>query len=112
MKLLTTLLGFAAALHANDLVPYDLQCEYHGDPIAIGTTKPRFSWKLRATESGARDLIQSAYQIQVARAEDDFSTDPLWETGQIASSSTSQIEYDGSPLASRDRLKWLSLIHI
>lgn len=106
MKIFLTLLCLATALHANDLVAVDLQCEYHADPIAIGTTMPRFSWKLRATEPGARDLVQSAYQIQVARADEDFGTAPLWETGKTKGRVTSQIEYAGSALASRDRLKW------
>lgn len=40
----------------------DLRCEYATDPIGIDAVRPRLSWQLR---SDARDVVQSAYQVQV-----------------------------------------------
>ena len=86
--------------------PTELRCEYHASPLAIGTTKPRFSWKLGQSDPAARDIRQSAYEIQVARESDGFGVKPLWSSGQTASAATDQIEYAGPPLTSRDRAVW------
>jgi alpha-L-rhamnosidase len=86
--------------------PEDLRCEYHASPLAIGTTKPRFSWKLSQSDSTARDIRQSAYEIQVARESAGFEAKLLWTSGKTASAATDQIEYAGETLASRDRAFW------
>lgn len=93
-------------LHAQDLVPHALQAEYHRGPIALGTTAPRLSWKVKPAQAGTRNLVQSAYEIQAAKSADAFDTAPLWSSGKIASAATDQIEWKGSPLASRDRVSW------
>jgi len=84
----------------------DLRCEYLANPLAISTTKPRFSWKLAAALPTDRDLRQSAYEIQVAEKPGAFDTENLWSTGKVVSSATNQIEYAGKPLASRNRAFW------
>ncbi len=108
MKLITTLfcLSVAAVAEADSVAPCDLRCEYHSNPLAIGTTTPRFSWKLRGLDPAARHLSQSAYEIQVARDGASFERDTLWSSGKVSSSATDQVEYAGAPLAARDRLAW------
>jgi alpha-L-rhamnosidase len=89
-------------LSAADLVPVDLRVEYHREPLSLGTAVPRFSWKLRAADPAARDLRQTSYEI-AATAPDGRV---LWNSGRVESAATSQIEWQGSPLASRDRVSW------
>ena len=106
MKSLFLLLTIFGQLSAAVLTPSGLRCEYHAAPLAIGTPKPRFSWKITPADPAARDVHQAAYEIQVARAEDGFEKKPLWTSGKINSAATDQIAYAGEPLASRDRAIW------
>jgi alpha-L-rhamnosidase len=96
----------ATLLQAAALSPHELRCEYHENPVAIGTAVPRFSWKLKPADPAARGLAQTAYQIQVARDGGGFDDKPVWNSGKVASAATAQIEYAGEPLVSRDRLQW------
>lgn len=73
-----------------------LRCEYRENPIGIGVPKPRISWKLT---SEARNVLQAAYQIQVAKEDHTFS-DLVWDTGRVSSDRSIQIEYDGGTLES------------
>ncbi|NJR41943.1 MAG: hypothetical protein HC767_04085 [Akkermansiaceae bacterium] len=98
--------SLVSSAFATGLVPSQLRCEYHASPLAIGTTAPRFSWKLSPSTPAARDIQQSAYEIQVARESDGFEKTPLWSSGKIASAATDQIKYAGDPLVSRDRAIW------
>lgn len=104
MKILTRLSIFLAFVHgaAATVLPTALRCEYHANPAAIGTTTPRFSWKIEPTDAQARHVIQSAYELEVTR--EDGS--PLWSSGKVESSATDQIEYAGETLKSRDRAAW------
>jgi alpha-L-rhamnosidase len=96
-----------ASAAASTIVPVDLRCEYHARPAAIGTTTPRFSWKLQAADPQARHLVQSAYEIEVAREASGFDGGAsLWASGKVESAATDQIAYAGQPLASRDRAVW------
>jgi alpha-L-rhamnosidase len=93
-------------LSAADLATRDHRCEYHANPLAIGTTQPRFSWKVSPLDPSARDVAQSAYEIQVARDLAGFEQGALWASGKVSSSATDQITYAGNPLGSRDRAIW------
>ncbi|NJM39033.1 MAG: family 78 glycoside hydrolase catalytic domain [Akkermansiaceae bacterium] len=106
MKKTLLFAAMISSAFAADSVPSELRCEYHASPLAIGTTAPRFSWKLSPSTSAARDIQQSAYEIQVAREADGFEKTPLWSSGKIASAATDQIKYAGDPLVSRDRAIW------
>lgn len=72
MRSLLLLLSLTAPMLAAVPRVHELRSEYHANPLAIGTSKPRFSWKLAATDPAARGLNQSAYEIQVARAGEGF----------------------------------------
>ena len=106
MKSIIILFLMLSPMLAGNGDPEELRCEYHASPLAIGTTKPRFSWKLSQSDSTARDIRQSAYEIQVARESAGFEAKLLWTSGKTASAATDQIEYTGEPLASRDRALW------
>jgi len=106
MKSIFLLSSLLATFSSADLVTREHRCEYHTNPLALGTTEPRFSWKIQSADPSARDLTQSAYEIQVARENSSFEQDPLWASGKIASAATDQIAYAGTPLGSRDRAVW------
>lgn len=76
----------------------ELRCEYLINPVGIGETKPRFSWKL---ESDSKNVIQATYRIQFAT--DKYFDTILWDTGTICSSDSIHIEYNGPGLVSSTR---------
>ena len=72
-----------------------LQTEYLTEPLGLGIAAPRFSWNC---EGGVK---QTAYQILAER-----SGETVWDSGKVASSSMTHIQYEGKPLQSRDRVEW------
>lgn len=106
MKPLTLILALTLPMQAASLTPSGLRCEYHRNPEAIGTTKPRFSWKIQSGSPDERDVRQSAYEIEVTADSGPASGKTLWASGKVSSNATDQIEYAGAALASRDRATW------
>ena len=89
------------------IVPTELRCEYLINPLGIDELQPRLSWILQVKER-TRGQKQTAYQIIVASSEKKLKADEgdLWDSGQIASSRSNQIEYNGRLLTSRRRCYW------
>ncbi len=58
------------------------RCEYKVDPMGIDVRQPRLSWQLVASERG---VVQSAYQIRVAERAEGLASNPIWDTGRVAS---------------------------
>lgn len=81
------------------------RCEYRTDPVGIDVSHPRFSWELAA---GWRDMVQSAYEIQVASSREalDSGRCDVWSSGKVQSQETNQIAYAGPALQSRQRYFW------
>ena len=100
------LIPLIAPVFAGGIVPVDLRTEYHTNPLALGTPLPRFSWHLDPVDPAARDLTQSAYEIEVTATDPPAAGKVIWASGKIESNRTSQIEYAGTPLASRNRAEW------
>jgi len=98
-------LSGCSSLTPSDMTVVDLTCEYRTDPLGIGETVPRLSWKL---ESSARGRRQTAYHILVASSRENLARDvgDLWDTGFIESDRTTLVEYEGKPLSSRMRCFW------
>ncbi len=83
----------------------DMRCEYLHNPLGIDALQPRLSWILPLDKPGQR---QTAYQVLVASTEDllqEGSAD-LWDSGKVASDQSTQVVYNGKPLASRMRCFW------
>ena len=81
------------------IVATDLRAERLTDPIGLGTSVPRLSWRLEATD-GETDVLQQAWQIEVR--EGDVVT---WDTGRV-DGWTQSVTYDGPALSSRARRTW------
>lgn len=75
------------------------------DPLAINTTRPRFSWKNKADRQGAS---QTAYQVLVASslANLDEKTADYWNSGKTDSPSHILVEYDGKSLSPGQLFYW------
>src|SRR5262245_45560194 len=87
---------------------YGLTCEHRVDPLGIDALPPRLSWKLATRDEGVRGLRQSAYQVLVARDEARLAAAraDLWDSGQVESDETVDVEYGGLPLESGTRCAW------
>ncbi len=83
----------------------DLKVEYLSNPLGLDTLRPRLSWIYSDTTRAAR---QTAYRIIVSsdRKEAEQGKGMVWDTGQIASSETVNINYEGKKLKSGERYYW------
>jgi alpha-L-rhamnosidase len=100
---------FSQSLAAESLLrPVDLRCEYLKNPLGIDRTAPRLSWKLQAAPSAGRGLQQTAFQIQVASAEQVLrgGKADLWDSGKVNSDRSNLVGYNGKPLESRQSCWW------
>src|SRR5580658_10335400 len=90
---------------AGSVVPVNLQCEYHSDPLGIDVAQPRLIWQV---QSGERGQEQTAYQILVASSQKLLRNNhgDLWDSGRISSDETVDIAYAGRPLASGVQCFW------
>ncbi|MCK5906927.1 MAG: alpha-L-rhamnosidase N-terminal domain-containing protein, partial [Flavobacteriales bacterium] len=83
----------------------NLVTEYKTNPIGIDVEKPRLSWKIISTE---KNIIQTAYQIQVAKSKEDLKKGKnlLWDSKKVTSEQSIQLIYDGEKIASGQRVYW------
>jgi alpha-L-rhamnosidase len=89
------------------LSPDYLRCEYLQNPLGLETRygPPRFFW---IVNSARRAQKQSAYQILVSSRQELLDSDlgDTWDSGKVSSDQTIQIDYEGTPLRSGQRLWW------
>jgi alpha-L-rhamnosidase len=83
----------------------NLRVEYKENPIGIDTLKPRLSWQLK---SDRRNVLQSAYQIQVATTQVDLAAGRklLWDSNRVSSDDSVNRVYEGPAPKSGQRLYW------
>ena len=83
------IVGVLAATGALIPAPYDLRIDHYKvattNDLVIATPRPRFSWKLPATDE--RNVQQTAYQLQFQSEKD------RWESGRVASSQSIHVPY-------------------
>lgn len=82
-----------------------LKTDYLAEPLGLENPAPRLSWQL---QSESRNVRQSAYRILVASSEAMLKAGrgDLWDSGQVQSSQSFGIDYDGRELRSRQRCWW------
>jgi len=73
------------------------------NPIGIDATAPRFSWKLTSSK---RNVLQTAYEINVAASAADVTRKPLWASGKINSDQSVWVPYAGTALESGKKYYW------
>ncbi|MFD8563158.1 family 78 glycoside hydrolase catalytic domain [Streptosporangium canum] len=83
----------------------DLRVDGRTEPLGLGESAPGFSWRLAAP---GRGRAQSAYRIVVGRECDPLAegAEVVWDTGEIGSSRTFDIAYEGAELRPRTRYQW------
>jgi hypothetical protein len=98
------LLFGAAAANSQSSVQ-GLRCEYLSNPLGIDVQKPRLSWLLNPA---ANVRAQSAYRVLVASAPAILRKDQgdLWDSGRVASTQTTWVEYGGRQLSSGQQAYW------
>jgi alpha-L-rhamnosidase len=100
----------ASSLNPSSLMPANLRCEYLIDPLGIGEVNPRLSWEMECGKGKAslRGQKQTAFQVQVFSTQKLLSKGiaDLWDSGQITSDQSTQLEYQGKPLTSRMQCFW------
>ncbi|MBI1334402.1 MAG: Bacterial alpha-L-rhamnosidase [Armatimonadetes bacterium] len=81
MLLLTLSAGFVMC----SLKPSYLRCENLVDPVGIGATHPRLSWRLDSVRADAKDLRQNCYEIVVASDPKNLSPEKadIWSSGAV-----------------------------
>ena len=95
--------GMPLAVYAGENTPdariVNLKTEGRTDPIGIDTEQPVFSWQMR---SDAVSAAQKAYQIVVK----DASEAVVWDSGEVESSRSNEILYEGEPLIPCSPYSW------
>lgn len=86
---------------ASATTPHSLKTEYASELLGTDVQRLRLSWLLPSGFTG----VQTAYQIRVAASRDRLAA-PLWDSGNVKSSSIHHIEYAGPALQSRQRYYW------
>jgi len=102
------LLAAAPGAMAAGKVPFvtGLRCEHAADPVGIGVTTPRLSWRLES-DAATRGVVQGAYRVQVARDEPSWGGSHLaWDSGKVDSDRSTFVAYQGSALESSRRYYW------
>jgi alpha-L-rhamnosidase len=97
--------GRASAAAISPVGVADLTCEHERDPVGIGATAPRLSWKLRSDRTGE---VQTAYQVRAGSSPDALSagSPDLWDSGKVVSDQSVLVPWAGEPLGSRSRVFW------
>ncbi|MEO8399362.1 MAG: family 78 glycoside hydrolase catalytic domain, partial [Ignavibacteriaceae bacterium] len=92
----------------SSIKPANLRCEYKINPLGIEELNPRLSWAFQSSKENERGQKQTAYQIIVARKEENLENkkEDLWNSGKIFSDKTFQIDYKGKKLFSRQECCW------
>lgn len=83
----------------------NLRCEYKENPLGIDVVNPRLSWQILSSDRG---VLQSAYEIRVARTLKGLESekDCIWTTGKVESDQSNQVQYRGPALNSGERVFW------
>jgi alpha-L-rhamnosidase len=90
------------------IFPTHLRCEYKTNPLGIDVLNPRLTWELQSVDPTDRGLVQSAYQIVVVSSKENLTNNngDIWDSGQIRSNQTSNIEFPGKSMASDKDFFW------
>jgi alpha-L-rhamnosidase len=96
---------FAWSAAAQSAKPVKLECESLITPLGMDAAKPRLSWKIQDSRSGAR---QTAYQIQVASKVELLagSKGDVWDSGRLESNNSLGVTYGGPALEPSKRYYW------
>lgn len=85
--------------------PANLSIEFIRQPesVVIKDARPEFTWSV-PTEA----VSQSAYQLLVASSKENIDNNigDVWNSGQVRTNKSAEIEYDGKPLQAGNKYYW------
>lgn len=89
------------------VTPTQLRCEYLESPSVVDVLNPRLSWVNLAKEND-RGQVQTAYEINVASTREKLLSNQsdLWSSGKVASPQSTNVNYAGKTLSSRQDCWW------
>ena len=89
------------------VAPTQLRCEYLESPSVVDVLNPRLSWVNLAKEND-RGQVQTAYEINVASTREKLLSNQsdLWSSGKVASPQSTNVNYAGKTLSSRQDCWW------
>lgn len=98
------LLGIVTAARAAMRVTH-LECEYAVDPLGIDVARPRLFWQV---EDDTRGAEQTAWRVLVASSRERLAAGEgdLWDSRKVGDGRTTQVVYDGKPIASAQEVFW------
>ncbi len=98
-------LPFAAHAQTSPVRLDSLTTEHEKNPLGIGVTQPRLSWKIISTRPGE---VQTAYQVRAAATAANLAADKadLWDSGKVASDQSVLVPWGGKTLGSRAQVFW------
>ncbi len=103
IRLIIIFLSISVVALAQDLTIKDLTTDHKINPVGIGNTEPRFSWKISGT---GYDIMQSGYLLRVSSDEAFSSSAIVWQSGEILSGESVLQSYNGPALKSGQRYFW------
>lgn len=93
-------------LSAQKLQVQQLRCNYQENPMGIAPTSPSLSWQI-ATDAETRNILQTAYRIQVATdIKFKNAANIIWDTKKKSGEQSLHIEYKGRTLQPKTRYYW------
>ena len=103
IRLIIAFLFLFTVINGQKLSVMDLSCEHKTNPVGIGTSVPRFSWKLVSDGNG---VMQTAYSIRIATSPLFRSSSMVWNSDRTESGESVLLSYGGKPLKSAQRYYW------
>lgn len=96
--------SLARSVRKSQIGAIDLRTSSLRQPLEIGDVRPPLSWRV----VGPEGTLQSAYHIRVASDESLLAkgTADLWDSGRVASNTSTGVIYEGRTLESRQRCFW------
>lgn len=90
---------------SSEVAVVDLRADFVASPLGLMTLQPQLSWRITTVRRGMR---QSAYRIEVASSVESLASGlaDLWDSGRVASDSSTGVRYGGATLTSRRRCFW------
>ena len=91
-----------------DLLPKNLVCEYLTNPQAVDSPSPRLEWVDCLTDSKARGVQRTAYQIEAASSQKTLLNGEadLWDSGKVTDNKSLRIAYGGKKLSAGEECWW------
>ena len=91
----------------------NLRTEYLENPLGLDVARPRFTWELATDQAGddeaaPRRVTMKSYRIQVFELgqEGVLGNSLVWDSGEVASSTSYNIAYGGSALRGATSYQW------